>query len=128
MRLWEKEEKRRKRSWVTFRFISSLYFLESGRNDDPSNGLQYSVHDIGNPHRDSFPRARLDARLSAALHTCQLKKEGMRICNPTQHQQHTMQEREEEEKEKFPLGPNSYYYFSLSSIRVATGAMNLLTV
>jgi hypothetical protein len=39
-----------------------------------------------------------------------------------------MQEREEEEKEKFPLGPNSYYYFSLSSIRVATGAMNLLTV
>lgn len=52
----------------------------------------------------------------------------MRICNPTQHQQHTMQEREEEEKEKFPLGPNSYYYFSLSSIRVATGAMNLLTV
>lgn len=63
-----------------------------------------------------------------SAHTCQLKKEGMRICNPTQHQQHTMQEREEEEEEKFPFGSNSYYYFSLSSIRVATGAMNLLTV
>jgi hypothetical protein len=41
----EREEQKKILGYLSLHFLP--YFLESGRNDDPSNGLQYSVHDIG---------------------------------------------------------------------------------